>query len=324
MKHIDEELVSLSVANPPTGEIQAAEDVTIRAERLSLDRAELERELSEHSQAYRTARAKSRIDTEQIRTVLPPGTALIDVVEYFHRESAGADRQGPYRKRRLLAFVVRPDRATVAMVPLGSSSELVKLIDHWRASYGAGKLPAEGKIDPGDELRTRLWKPLEEHLRDVHVILVSPDGPLHGLPWAAVPGSTPKSFLIQQYAFAVVPTPQLLPDVLREGNVPRPVEEQPSLLLAGGIDFGSGRAPESKGMTRNCRQFRSTSRFPQQKVRSMTWRSGSDTPFRTRRVQICSTRTGRPSKQLLPPLRRTGSSTGPPMDFLPTNRSSSS
>ena len=71
-------------------------------------------------------------------------------------------------------------------------------------------------------------------------MLVSPDGPLHGLPWAALPGSKQGTFLVHEYAFAVVPVPQLLPQLLR--GKPRLANEQPSLLLAGGIDFGEQNA----------------------------------------------------------------------------------
>ena len=77
-------------------------------------------------------------------------------------------------------------------------------------------------------------------MRDVKVVLVSPDGPLHGLPWAALPGSKEGTFLIHEHAFAVVPVPQLLPEMLRAS--PRLAGEQPSLLLAGGITFGEAKA----------------------------------------------------------------------------------
>ena len=100
--------------------------------------------------------------------------------------------------------------------------------------------PPAGAADPGAELRKRLWEPLAEHLHGVKVVLVSPDGPLHGLPWAALPGSKEGTFLIHEYAFAVVPVPQLLPELLRAS--PRLAGEQPSLLLAGGIAFGEGKA----------------------------------------------------------------------------------
>ena len=135
-----------------------------------------------------------------------------------------------------MAFVVRPERPEVVIVPLGPTLALAKWIDGWRASHGAGKAPPAGETDPGTELRKRLWEPLAAHLEGVKVVLVSPDGPLHGLPWAALPGSQPGTYLVHEHAFAVVPVPQLLPELLQAP--PRRDKEPPSLLLAGGIDFG--------------------------------------------------------------------------------------
>ncbi|MBV8318758.1 MAG: hypothetical protein JOZ53_27800 [Planctomycetaceae bacterium] len=70
-----------------------------------------------------------------------------------------------------MAFVVRPERPEVAIVPLGPTPALAGLIDRWRASYGAGKAPPDDVTDPGVELRKRLWEPLAEHLRGVSVVL---------------------------------------------------------------------------------------------------------------------------------------------------------
>jgi len=106
------------------------------------------------------------------------------------------------------------------------------------------KAPPAGETDPGTELRKRLWEPLAAHLEGVKVVLVSPDGPLHGLPWSALPGSHPGTFLVHEYAFAVVPVPQLLPELLR--GKPRLANQQPSLLLAGGIDFGQENTREEE------------------------------------------------------------------------------
>src|SRR5262249_17812984 len=107
----------------------------------------------------------------------------------------------------------------------------------WRSSSRLGKKPS-GKADPALALREELWLPLEKHLEGARVVLVSPDGPLNGLPLAALPGPKPGEFLVQRYAFAVVPVPQLLPALLAPG----PRQGQPRLLLVGGIDFGKGKA----------------------------------------------------------------------------------
>ncbi len=60
-----------------------------------------------------------------------------------------------------------------------------------------------------------------KHLAGVRVVLISPEGPLNSLPVGHIPGSSPGTFLIQEYAFAIVPVPQLLPELLQIGSAKR-------------------------------------------------------------------------------------------------------
>lgn len=77
---------------------------------------------------------------------------------------------------------------------------------------------------------------LTPHLGAAKTILVSPDGLLNGLPFAALPGDTPGTYLIEDgYAFATVPVPQLLPQLMD-----RPTEPPAASLLAiGDVDYGT-------------------------------------------------------------------------------------
>jgi CHAT domain-containing protein len=90
-------------------------------------------------------------------------------------------------------------------------------------------------------LRRQLWEPLLPHLRGVHTVLVSPDEGLGRLPFAALPGDKPGSYLIEEVALAVVPVPQVLPQLLVE----RPGGESKgaSLLLVGDVDFDTKLGP---------------------------------------------------------------------------------
>ena len=236
LRQVTRQIVGLSMDNRPAQSKSDPRDVPDEIRTLSAERDELERQLTERSAVYRTIQARARVGSGEVRTALPAGSALIDLVDYFHLEPPAKGQTEPSVEPRMVAFVVRPERQEVVIVPLGPSQALAEWIDRWRASYGAGKAPPAGETDPGAELRKRLWEPLAAHLEGVKVVLVSPDGPLHGLPWAALPGSHPGTFLVHEHAFAVVPVPQLLPELLR--GKPRLANQQPSLLLAGGIDFG--------------------------------------------------------------------------------------
>ena len=244
LRQVTRQIVGLSMDNRPAQSKSDPRDVPDEIRTLSAERDELERQLTERSAVYRTIQARARVGSGEVRTALPAGSALIDLVDYLHLEPPAKGQTEPSEEPRVVAFVVRPERPEVVIVSLGPSQALAEWIDRWRASYGAGKAPPAGETDPGAELRKRLWEPLAKHLEGVKVVLVSPDGPLNGVPWAALPGSKVGTFLVHECAFAVVPVPQLLPELLR--GTPGPEDQQPSLVLAGGIDFGKAKARDPK------------------------------------------------------------------------------
>jgi CHAT domain-containing protein len=206
--------------------------------------------LVERSGVYRAVQTRAWIGGNEVRAALPRGTALIDLVEFWHVKPPAEGQEEHSLEQRVVALVVRPEQTGVEAIPLGPSKDLAELIDRWRASYGAGKMPEAGTADPGAELRKRLWEPLAEHLRDVSVVLVSPDGPFNGLPLAALPGSKEGTFLVHEKAFATVPVPQLLPELLQAGVGP---PADPASLVIGNIDFDV--PPPRAGETRRDNHF---------------------------------------------------------------------
>ena len=67
------------------------------------------------------------------------------------------------------------------------------------------------------------------------MVIVSPDGVLHGLPLAALPGKKAGSYLVDEYLISYLLAPQLLLEVfVRSWNDPK----VPALLCVGDIDFG--------------------------------------------------------------------------------------
>ena len=244
LRQVTRQIVGLSMDQRPAQSKSDPRDVPDEIRTLSAERDELERQLTERSAVYRTIQARARVGSGAVRAALPESSALIDLVDYWHLEPPAKGQTESSWEQRVVAFVVRPERQEVVIVPLGPSQALAKWIDRWRASYGAGKAQPAGEADPGAELRKRLWEPLAKHLEGVKVVLVSPDGPLHGLPWAALPGPQPGTYLVHEHPFAVVPVPQLLPELLQAQ--PRLDKEPPSLLLAGGIAFGEQNARDAE------------------------------------------------------------------------------
>jgi CHAT domain-containing protein/tetratricopeptide (TPR) repeat protein len=249
LQGLTRQLTGLSVSDRPAGPSGTPQDMAALIQNLSEERAELERKLSARSAVYRALQEQALLGADDIRAELGKShnVALLDFVDYLHWGVLTQWLRIPFSERRLVAFVVQPVQKSVTVVPLGSSELMAQRIDRWRASYGAGKAPPEGSADPAAELRKHLWEPLEKHLKGVKVVLVSPDGPLHGLPFAALPGAEPGTFLVRDYAFAVVPIPQLLPQLRK--RIPQREKEPPSLLLAGGIDFGPSQARDREART---------------------------------------------------------------------------
>ncbi|MFE5487988.1 CHAT domain-containing protein [Streptomyces sp. NPDC056527] len=110
--------------------------------------------------AYVRHRRGAPATFEELRTVLPPGVVLCELV-----------RCGS----RMLALVVRADRPTAAVfaVPLDEDPNVLPL-------------PApDGPAQWGDPLRS-LLRAVTEHVAAGETLWLVPDGPLHGLPLHAV------------------------------------------------------------------------------------------------------------------------------------------
>jgi CHAT domain-containing protein/tetratricopeptide (TPR) repeat protein len=233
IRRITRQIVGLAWGEPNRNGMSDRSEMPAMLQALSGERARLERQLTERSEIYRTIQTRAQIGGGEVRAALPKGAALLDVIEYSHKQLPVNGQSKRRDERHVVAFVVRPDREKPIAVPLGPSRYLAGMIKRWRESYGTGKLPSEVP-DPATELRRALWEPLAPHLAGVEAVLVSPDGAINGLPWAALPGSKPGTFLVHEYAFAVIPVPQLVPELLR-GGTGRSIEA--ASLAVGNIDF---------------------------------------------------------------------------------------
>ncbi|HMO85191.1 MAG TPA: CHAT domain-containing protein, partial [Lacipirellulaceae bacterium] len=86
----------------------------------------------------------------------------------------------------------------------------------------------------GLRLRDRLWDPLAAALAGAETVLISPDGALGRLPFAALPGDSEETYLIDKYRLALVPVPQLIPVLT---TPPLRNAAQRELLLLGDVDY---------------------------------------------------------------------------------------
>src|SRR5262249_16874942 len=156
-----------------------------------------ERDLARGSATYRAVRDLPGARVEDVAAGLPAGAVLVDFVAYVHVTPPPQGKAMFSEEVRFLAFVVKVG-GTLACVQLGSAGPIEKAVTAWRDAVVAGQSPNVA----GAELAKLVWQPLKKHLGDAQTVLIVPFGPLCGLPFGALPGSKPGSFLLQEVAIS--------------------------------------------------------------------------------------------------------------------------
>jgi len=242
-------LAHLAFANPPAGQRQA----WLQQLDALRDRKEnLESDLARKSGAFRQVQETRRLGAAKVAAVLPPGSVLVDLLDYAHF-SPPQGGKGRFRtESRLVAFVLRRGQAPV-LVPLGASRPIDEAVETWRQALDAGK-PAPMQT-AALELSRRVWEPLKPHLEGATSVLVAPDGPLTGFPLAALPGRQPGTYLLEDLAIGYVSSAHRLVETLAapaEAKPTKPEADAAGLLAIGGIDYQAdtgGAAPTESALT---------------------------------------------------------------------------
>ena len=198
-------------------------------EKLTHEKEDLEARLSRLSTEFAASQQRTEVSPLTLRQTLPEGVTLVDFFIYTHHDNPRQDRTKRFT-RRLTAYVVRPNRVTVRL-DLGPVEPIEEAIGEWRRRLGEGEA---GRV-AGLKLRRALWLPLEKPLAGAKTVLLSPDGALARLPFAALPGNKPDSYLIEETSLAILAVPQMLPELLALSA--RSVKPPPSLLVVGDVDF---------------------------------------------------------------------------------------
>ena len=216
-------------------------------DRLKQQKEEIEAELSRQNSDAAGQSSRS-VTSEPLRSILPPKTALVDIIEYV--AFAGGREQEAPDEQRYVAFIVRRDQPIIR-VELGAAKRIDDAVDRWRRE---GLFDVVPKPDGSAvALRNLVWEPLQSHLDGCQTVLVSPDTALSQVAFGALPGEEPGNYLLEELAVAAIPIPQMLPQLLalRRQDSPADKEQLEKMLIIGNIDYDSavGRTNNSPQST---------------------------------------------------------------------------
>jgi CHAT domain-containing protein len=198
---------------------------------------QLEVELAGASDTYRRFRELRAATAEQVAVALPPGTALVDFVQHTYLTPPPEGKGPVQRDERLLAFVLAPGRPPACIV-LGPADPIARLVQAWRHD-----LP-DRRRDPqraGAALAQRLWAPLAPALAGASTVLIAPDGVVCGLPFAALPGKKPGTFLLEDVAIGYVTSGRHLLELAADNDRPAAA----GLLALGGLTYGDSQTADT-------------------------------------------------------------------------------
>jgi len=234
------------VSATPTAEQRAAVELAIQdaaqeKEALEKKLARLhlssKRQLSVRDATVNDLLAALPKDVAVIDFVLVPAEVPLEVeIEVLH--DGKTETRKVNRKRTELhyeAFVLRSgainQQSSVEWVSLGSVDAIDTLIADWRRELSdVSQSTSASRV--GQKLREFIWEKIEPHLQGCSTVITIPDASLTAVPWAALPGREPNSFLIEDYALATANYGQELFGLLTDD-----APNRDKLLVCGGVDY---------------------------------------------------------------------------------------
>jgi CHAT domain-containing protein/tetratricopeptide (TPR) repeat protein len=217
----------------PTGD----EAIQRRGRELTDDKEELERELARRIPSFRRELERVQQPHTDLGGLIRPHQVFVDFIRYIDIEQ-DPQRPGDAGLRptpRYMAFVLSRGQP-VRRVDLGSPNESAEVID---AQVAAWRSELEGfrSGNAAENVRRLVWDPVAAQFPPgVEEVLLAPDAYLTAVPWAALPGETPTSFLLEKYRISLVPHgPALLES---PAAAPAPGERPGAILVVGDVDYG--------------------------------------------------------------------------------------
>jgi CHAT domain-containing protein/Tfp pilus assembly protein PilF len=220
------DLAALVLKGP--GDLGAAEH-RARSQKLAKEVAGLEEQLGERSATIRLDTAP--ITVASVQAALPEHAALIEIVKFRPSNARARTPKERWGEPRYAACLLRHTGAP-EWVDLAAAEVIDRDVASLRRSL---REPSREDVrDRARSLDERVMRPLRKRLGDRGEVFVSPDGPLHLIPFAAMIDERGR-FLAERYAFTYLTSGR---DLLRFA-VSEP-SRQPALVMADpAFDAGS-------------------------------------------------------------------------------------
>jgi len=148
---------------------------------LAKDQERLEGDLSQRSAAFR--QFATPITLESVRQALPADAALVEWFRYHPFDPKARDERQRSAAAHYVAYVLRRD-GDPAAIDFGAAEEIDKLISEFRIALSDPSNTSYKQV--AQDLFGKLVKPLTTSLSGVNRLLLSPDGQLNLLPFAAL------------------------------------------------------------------------------------------------------------------------------------------
>ena len=152
-----------------------------RLDALARERERLEGELSARSANFRQVVAP--VALEGMRRALPADAALLEWFRYRPFDPKATDEQNRWGASRYIAYVLRRD-GDPAAIDLGETQDIDKLVSDVRAALSDPSRASYKEV--GYKLFEKLLEPLRPALSGIKRLLLSPDGELNLVPFAAL------------------------------------------------------------------------------------------------------------------------------------------
>jgi CHAT domain-containing protein len=202
-------LATLTLAVPRAG---AEARRSAELERLAKEEQQLAKELGQKSGQHLTDDPWVGLDA--VRAALPADAVLIDVARFRVLDFQARDRKKLWQPAHYAAWVIPPaGKGEVRLLDLGAAEKIDATVAKIRRKLQAAPaaIRADGEPDAEAALRQELealsqqvLAPLLPHVEKSRQWVISPDGPLWLVPWAALPVDEKGTYAVEKHTLRYV------------------------------------------------------------------------------------------------------------------------